>query len=60
MRLLRTSILMTLVLTVLLGVIYPFAMTGLAQVIFHDQANGSLITCAGARRDTRRDRPPHA
>jgi K+-transporting ATPase ATPase C chain len=46
MRLLRTSILMTLVLTVLLGVIYPFAMTGLAQVIFHDQANGSLITNA--------------
>ncbi len=46
MRLLRTSILMTLVLTVLLGVIYPFAMTGLAQVFFHDQANGSLITNA--------------
>jgi K+-transporting ATPase ATPase C chain len=34
---------MTLVLTVLTGVIYPFAMTGLAQVFFHDQANGSLI-----------------
>jgi K+-transporting ATPase ATPase C chain len=37
---------MTLVLTVLLGVIYPFTMTGLAQVFFHDQANGSLITNA--------------
>lgn len=45
-RLLTTAVLMTLVLTVLTGVIYPFAMTGLAQVLFHDQANGSLITNA--------------
>jgi K+-transporting ATPase ATPase C chain len=43
LRLLRTGVLMTLVLTILVGVIYPFAITGLAQVIFHDQANGSLI-----------------
>jgi K+-transporting ATPase ATPase C chain len=34
---------MTVVLTVLLGVIYPFAVTGLAQVIFPRQAAGSLI-----------------
>jgi len=34
---------MTIVLTVLLGVIYPFAVTGLAQVIFPRQAAGSLI-----------------
>ncbi len=45
-RLITTSILMTITMTVLLGVIYPFAMTGLAQVFFHDQANGSLITNA--------------
>jgi K+-transporting ATPase ATPase C chain len=25
------------------GVLYPFVMTGLSQVLFHDQANGSLI-----------------
>jgi K+-transporting ATPase ATPase C chain len=31
------------VLTVLTGVIYPFAMTGLAQVLFNHQANGSLL-----------------
>jgi len=37
---------MTVVLTVLTGVIYPFAMTGLAQVLFNHQANGSLITNA--------------
>lgn len=43
-RLITTSLLMTITLTILLGVIYPFAMTGLAQVFFHQQANGSLIT----------------
>jgi potassium-transporting ATPase KdpC subunit len=33
----------TLVTLILTGVVYPFAMTGLAQVIFHNQANGSLV-----------------
>ena len=34
---------MTVVLTVLLGVVYPLVVTGLAQVLFKDKANGSLI-----------------
>jgi K+-transporting ATPase ATPase C chain len=38
-----TAALMTIVTTVLLGLIYPLAVTGLAQVIFPVQANGSLI-----------------
>ena len=33
--------------TVLLGVAYPLAMTGITQVIFPKQANGSLITAGG-------------
>jgi potassium-transporting ATPase KdpC subunit len=43
MKNLITAILMTLVTTILLGLIYPLVVTGLAQVIFPDQANGSLL-----------------
>lgn len=46
MKNLVTAILMTVVTTVLLGLIYPLVVTGLAQVIFPDQANGSLIRSA--------------
>jgi K+-transporting ATPase ATPase C chain len=38
-----TAILMTIVTTVLLGIVYPLVVTGLAQVIFPEQANGQLI-----------------
>lgn len=37
------SILMTLVTTVLLGIVYPLVVTGVAQWIFPHQANGELI-----------------
>ncbi|HEY0379939.1 MAG TPA: potassium-transporting ATPase subunit KdpC [Pyrinomonadaceae bacterium] len=40
---LSTAILMTIVTTILLGLIYPLVVTGLAQVIFPDKANGQLI-----------------
>ncbi|MBV8906404.1 MAG: potassium-transporting ATPase subunit KdpC [Acidobacteriia bacterium] len=36
-----------LFLTVLLGVIYPLAITGISQLLFPHQANGSLIAAGG-------------
>ena len=43
MKNLITAVLMTVVTTILLGLIYPLAVTGLAQLIFPDKANGQLI-----------------
>lgn len=42
-----TSILMTIVTTILLGIIYPLVITALAQGLFHDKANGQLISRSG-------------
>ena len=44
---LRPAITMTLVLCVITGFIYPGVVTGLAQLIFPRQANGSLVTVNG-------------
>jgi K+-transporting ATPase ATPase C chain len=41
------AITMTLVLCVITGVIYPAVFTGLAQVLFPRQANGSLVSANG-------------
>jgi K+-transporting ATPase ATPase C chain len=41
------AIWMTIATTLLLGVVYPFVVTGLAQVLFPKQANGELITVNG-------------
>src|SRR6516164_7669920 len=38
-----TAVLYTLVTTILLGLAYPLAVTGLAQALFRDRANGRLI-----------------
>lgn len=43
MSLLRPSIMMMLILTAITGIAYPLLTTGLAQVMFHSQAEGSLI-----------------
>ena len=37
-----TAFLMTIVMTVLLGLIYPLLVTGLAQILFKDKANGQI------------------
>jgi K+-transporting ATPase ATPase C chain len=42
-RNLLIAALMTVATTVLLGIVYPLMVTGLAQVLFPDQANGQLI-----------------
>ncbi|KQR07750.1 potassium transporter KtrA [Cellulomonas sp. Leaf334] len=44
-----------LVLTLLLGFAYPLAVTGVAQVAFPWQANGSLVSSAGERVTSRDD-----
>ena len=44
---LRPALMMLLILTVLTGVMYPLAVTGLAQLLFPTQANGSLMTKDG-------------
>jgi len=45
---LRTAILMTIVLTVLTGVVYPLLVTGLAGPLFPVQAGGSLVVRDGS------------
>ncbi len=42
-----TALLMTVVTTVLLGFVYPLVVTAIAQVAFHDKANGQLLARDG-------------
>jgi K+-transporting ATPase ATPase C chain len=44
---LRPAIVMTLLLCLITGFVYPGVVTGLAQVLFHRQANGSLVEVNG-------------
>ncbi|RCS31438.1 potassium-transporting ATPase subunit KdpC [Rhodanobacter denitrificans] len=46
-KLLRQSFVLLLVMTLITGVLYPLVATGLAQLIFPQQANGSLIVKDG-------------
>ncbi len=54
---LRPAIVLTLVLCVVTGFVYPGIVTGLAQLLFPQQANGSLVTVNGQRGGKRAHRP---
>src|SRR5512135_2010881 len=43
----RNSLLSLLLFTILTGIVYPLAVTGIAQAVFPRQANGSIITKNG-------------
>ena len=47
MNQIKITILATIVMTILFGLAYPLVFTGLAQVLFPQQANGSLVTVNG-------------
>jgi K+-transporting ATPase ATPase C chain len=42
-----TAIALTIVLTVLVGIVYPFVMTGLSELVFKGKARGSLVEREG-------------
>ena len=46
-RLLRPAIVMTLLLCVLTGLVYPGVVTAVAQLVFPRQANGSIVEVDG-------------
>lgn len=46
-KLITTSILYTVITAVLLGIVYPLAVTGIARLVYPHQAEGSLITSNG-------------
>ena len=54
--LIRPAVLMALVLTVLTGLVYPLAVTGVAQLCFPSQAGGSRAWEAELRAEMLHDR----
>ena len=51
------SVLMTIVTTVLLGLVYPLVVTALAQLFFRDKANGQLVAAQRHGRGLAHHRP---
>ena len=49
MKVLKESLIIWLLLTVMTGLVYPLAMTGLGQMLFRHQADGSVIEASGSK-----------
>ena len=47
MKVMIQSVLILMVFVLLTGVIYPLVITGIAQLFFHSQANGSMVQSGG-------------
>jgi len=45
----RPAIVLFVLLTALTGIVYPLVVTGIAQTVFHNQAEGSLITSSDGK-----------
>jgi K+-transporting ATPase ATPase C chain len=48
-RILGTAVVLVVLMTLLTGLAYPLAITGVAQLAFHHQADGSLVTDGNGR-----------
>ena len=47
MKIMKKAILVSIVLMILCGIIYPLALTGISQLVLNKQANGSMIVVDG-------------
>jgi K+-transporting ATPase ATPase C chain len=47
MKVITQALRLFLLMTILTGILYPFLVTGLAQIFFIDKANGSFVTFRG-------------
>lgn len=49
MKILKQSIIVSVVMLILCGLLFPLAMTGISQLVFNKQANGSMIEVKGKK-----------
>ncbi len=47
MKIIKRAIVVSIVLMILCGIIYPFTLTGISQLVLNKKANGSMISING-------------